>query len=53
MIEKVKLIFRKAVKLFKYERNNEKYWNDPKLYKQVVKKALPITKALYQSSFYS
>ena len=37
----------KAIKLFKYRKSNEGYWNKPKLYKQVANKALPIIKALY------
>lgn len=37
----------KDVKIFEYRKNNDKYWNKAKLYKQVVKKALLIAKALY------
>lgn len=29
------------------KKNNKRYWDGPKLYKQVVNKVLPIAKALY------
>lgn len=35
------------VELFKYGKNNKRYWDGPKLYKQVVNKALSIAKMLY------
>lgn len=35
------------VELFKYRKNNERYWDGPKLHKQVVNKALSIAKMLY------
>lgn len=41
------LIFIKTIKIFEYEKNNNKYWNKTKLYKQVVKKILSITKVFY------
>lgn len=47
LIEKTELTITKTVKLFKYKKLNEGYWDGPKLYKQVVNKALPIAKALY------
>ena len=47
MIKKIGLIFREAVELFEYGKNNEKYWDGPKLHKQVVTKALLIAEALY------
>ena len=37
----------KAVEVFKYRKNNDRYWDGAKLHKQVVNKALPIVKALY------
>lgn len=46
-MEKTGLIFREVVELFEYRKNNERYWNGPKLHKQVVTKALPIAKTLY------
>ena len=46
-MEKTGLIFREAVELFEYGKNNEGYWDGPKLHKQVVTKALPIVEALY------
>ena len=47
MIEINELTFRKVVELFEYGKNNERYWNRFKLYKQVVIKALFIADALY------
>ena len=47
MIEKIGLTFTEVVELFEYGKNNEKYWDGPKLHKQVVTKALPIAEALY------
>ena len=47
VIQKTGLIFRKVVELFEYEKNNEGYWDSPKLHKKVVTKALPIAKTLY------
>ena len=46
-MEKTELIFREAVKLFEYRKINKRYWDGPKLHKQVVTKALLITEALY------
>lgn len=42
IIEKTRLIFREAVELFEYIKNNKEYWNELKLDKPVVIKALPI-----------
>lgn len=36
-----------AVEFFEYGKNNEEYWTGEHLLKQVVKKAMPIKKALY------
>ena len=36
-----------AVEIFEYGKNNNGYWDGPKLLKQIVEKAVPITKALY------
>lgn len=47
IIGKIGLTVTKAVELFEYGKSNKGYCNGPKLYKQVVNKALPITKALY------
>ena len=46
-MEKTGFTFRQAVELFEYEKNNEGYWDGPKLHKQVVTKALPIVEVLY------
>lgn len=46
-MEKIGLIFKKVVKLFKYRKNNKEYWDRPKFYKQVITKTLPIAKAPY------
>lgn len=46
-MKKTKLTFKKIIKLFKYRKNNEKYWNSPKLHKQMVIKALFIAKAFF------
>ena len=47
VIEKTGLTVIEAVELFEYGKLNEGYWDGPKLHKQVVSKALPITEALY------
>ena len=36
-----------AVEIFEYGKNNDRYWDGPKLLKQVVEKAVPIAKAFY------
>lgn len=36
-----------VVKIFKYKKNNNRYWDRAKLYKQIVNKALFIAKILY------
>ena len=47
VIQQTGLKFTKAAEIFEYGKNNNKYWNGAKLYKQVVEKALPIAEALY------
>ena len=37
----------KVVKIFKYGKNNDNYWKEKNLLKQVVEKALFIPQALY------
>lgn len=37
----------KAAKFFEYKKNNNKYRDGTKLYKQIVEKALLITESLY------
>lgn len=46
-MKKAGITFSKAVVLFEYRKANKRYWDEPKLYQQVVNKALPIAKALY------
>ena len=46
-MEKTGLTILEAVELFKYGKNNERYWDGAKLYKQVVSKVLFIAKAFY------
>ena len=46
VVEKCGLLETEAVEVFKYGKNNNGYWDGAKLHKQVVSKALPITKAL-------
>ena len=46
-MEKVKITIFEVVVLFKYGKVNEKYWNIPKFYQQLVNKALSIVEALY------
>ena len=41
----------KAVEIFEYGKNNDRYWNGAKLYHQVMKKTLPIAEALYLRYF--
>lgn len=41
------LIIVKAVEIFEYGKNNNRYYNRIKLYKQVVEKALSIIKVFY------
>ena len=49
VIEKTGLTVTEVVELFEYEKSNEGYWDELKLHKQVVNKALPIVGALYPS----
>lgn len=46
---KKKLIYTKLIKIFKYKKNNNRYWNRAKLYQQVINKALFIVKVFYFS----
>lgn len=46
VIEKTCLILTKLVKIFKYKKNNNEYWDGVKVYKQVVNKKLPIIEIL-------
>lgn len=46
-MEKTGLTYIKAVEIFEYRKNNDKYWNGAKLHQQVINKALLIAKALY------
>ncbi len=47
VIQQTRLTITKAVEIFEYRKNNDGYWNEARLHKQVVEKALPITEALY------
>lgn len=47
VIKKIVLTYIKAVKNFKYGKNNDKYQDKAKLYQQVLNKALPITETFY------
>lgn len=47
MIENIWISFFKMFKLFEDKKNNEKYWNKAKFYKQLVNKTLSIMKVLY------
>lgn len=49
IIKKSGLIYTKLVKIFEYEKNNNRYWDRVILHQQVVNKALRITKTLYPS----
>lgn len=46
VIEKSGFIITKTVKIFKYKKNNDKYWDKVKLYQQIVTKALLIAEIL-------
>ena len=46
-MKKAKITITKAIVLFEYGKANKRYWNRPKLYQQVVNKALSIPKAFY------
>ena len=45
--KKYSLLETEAVEMFEYGKNNDGYWDEAKLYKQLVNKALSITEALY------
>lgn len=47
MIQQTGLKFTKVAENFGYEKNNNGYWYEVKLHKQIVEKALPIAKAVY------
>lgn len=49
MVQKSKLKVIEVMKIFEYRKSNNKYWNVPKLYHQVITKTLPIAEALYPS----
>ena len=40
-------MFMKAIKIFEYRKNNNKYWDKAKLTYQIMKKALLIVEILY------
>lgn len=39
----------KVVEIFEYAKNNNSYWDEAKLYQQVVNKTLPIAEAFFSS----
>lgn len=45
--KEIKLVKIKAIKIFKYRKNNDRYWNEAKLYNQVVNKTLSIAQIFY------
>ena len=45
--EKCSLLETEAIEMFEYRKNNDGYWDEAKLHKQVVSKALPIAEAFY------
>lgn len=47
VIQQMGLTTTEAVKVFKYGKNNNRYWDEAKLHKQVVEKALSIAKTFY------
>lgn len=47
MIDKIRPSITEVVELFEYKKTNKDYWDGSKLHKQVVNKALLITKVLY------
>ena len=47
VVQQTGLTTTEAVEVFKYRKNNDGYWDEAKLHKQVVKKALPVAEALY------
>lgn len=44
---KTELVEIKIVEIFEYKKNNDKYWDGAKLYKQVVNKVLLIAQVFY------
>ena len=47
VVKRCGLSSKEAVEILEYGENNEDYWNEVKLVKQVKEKVLPIAKALY------
>lgn len=47
VIKKTGWMHTELIEIFKYKKNNDRYWDGAKLHQQVENKALPITKALY------
>lgn len=47
VVEKCGLVSTKVVEIFKYEKNNNSYQDEAKLYYQVMNKTLPITEVFY------
>lgn len=47
VIKKTRLSVIETIKLFEYKKIHKSYWDKLKLYKQIVYKALLITKTLY------
>lgn len=47
IMDKAGLIYDEAVEVFEYGENNDEYWDEAKLHKQVVNKALLIAEAFY------
>lgn len=49
IVQRCELVSIKVVEIFEYKKNNDRYWDQAKIYHQVIKKALPIPKAFYPS----
>lgn len=49
LVKSYKLVFIKVMKIFKYEKNNDRYLDRVKFDHQVIKKVLPITEVFYYS----
>lgn len=47
MIKRIELTIKEVVELFEYGKNNEGYWDKPKLHKQVVNKTFLIAEIFY------
>lgn len=48
LVERCSLTETKTVEIFKFGKNNQRYWIGADLLKQVKNKVLPITQTLYQ-----